>query len=178
MEEHRVEILEQRAAWLAAFQAGWLAHYTQTGETNWKIYQRPTNSMAPSGRGIDLAQSRLLLISSAGGYLPASQPPFDADNDLGDYTIRVIPSATLLDALAYAHTHYDHTAVDADAQVLMPLRHLEALVAEGVIGALTPSLLSFMGYQPDATRVIDETLPAILQIAQAEGAQAALLVPA
>jgi len=39
-------------------------------------------------------------------------------------------------------------------------------------------MVSFMGYQPDVTQVIDETIAATLQAAQAEGVRAALLVPA
>lgn len=172
-----MEILENRAGWLAEYQSGWLAHYQQTGETNFKLYKRPTNSAAPSGNAVDLSRSRLLLITTSGAYLRDSQTPYDAENPLGDYSIRPIPSRTPLDRLAYAHTHYDHAAVNQDAQVLVPLRHLEALVAEGVIGALTDNALSFMGYQPDVPRVLDELIPQIVAFAKAEQAQAALLVP-
>jgi len=173
-----VEILENRDQWLADFREGWLAHYQQTGETDWKRYSRPRNSVAPAGPGIDLRTSRLMLISSAGVYLPDHQQPFDAASPLGDYSVRLIPSSTPLDALAIAHDHYDHVAIDQDPQVLIPLRHLEDLVAEGMIGELAPSMVSFMGYQPDVTQVIDETIAATLRVAQAEGASAALLVPA
>ena len=173
-----MEILENRDQWLADFREGWLAHYQQTGTIDWKRYPRPKNSVAPAGPGIDLSTSRLMLISSAGVYLPDHQRPFDAANPLGDYSIRLLPSSTPLDALAIAHDHYDHTAVNQDPQVLIPLRHLEDLVTEGVIGELAPSMVSFMGYQPDVTRVIDETIAATLRVAQAEGVRAALLVPA
>ena len=80
-----MEILEDRAQWLTTFRAGWLAHYQQTGEQNWKIYNRPKNSAAPAGKAIALSNSRLVLVSSAGGYLRDSQAPFDASNSLGDY---------------------------------------------------------------------------------------------
>ncbi len=172
-----MDILEHREAWLTTYQQGWLAHFQQTGEMDWKLYQRPKNASAPSGPGIDMSNRRLMLISSAGGYLRDEQAPFDASNPLGDYTIRTFASHTPFDALAYAHEHYDHTAVNADPQVLLPLRHLADLVADGMIGALTPSVVSFMGYQPDATRVVDELIPAIVAVAQAEQAGAALLVP-
>lgn len=173
-----MDILENREEWLASYRAGWLAHYMETGELSWKIYNRPRNQQAPAGPGIDLSTSRLVLISSAGSYLRDEQTPFDAANSLGDYTIRLYPSWTPLDALAFAHGHYDHTAVEQDPQVLVPLRHLEDLVSEGVIGELAPSVISFMGYQPDATRTVDETAPAIVRAAQDQAAQAALLVPA
>lgn len=172
-----MNILDDRAQWEAEYRAGWLGHFQTTGEQDWKRYKRPTNLQAPAGPGVDLAHSRLMLITSSGAYLRGAQMPFDAPNPLGDYTVRAFPLATPLAALAYAHDHYDHTAVDADPQVLVPLRHLEALAAEGVIGALTPSVVSFSGYHPDVGRVLDETLPALVAVARAEGAQAALLVP-
>lgn len=172
-----MEILEDRAAWEAAFRAGWLAHYERTGTTDFKQYIRPKNSVAPGGPSVDLSRSRLVLISAAGGYLPATQAPFDAANLLGDYTIRFLPSATPLSEIAYAHDHYDHTAVNADPQVLLPLGHLAELVVAGTIRALTPNVVSFMGYQPDVGRVLDELIPAIRAAVQAEEADAALLVP-
>ncbi|HRW10177.1 MAG TPA: glycine/sarcosine/betaine reductase selenoprotein B family protein, partial [Caldilineaceae bacterium] len=140
-------------------------------------YKLPNNKVAPAGKGVDLSHSRLVLISSAGGYLPATQDPYDAENDLGDYTIRRFPITTPPEQIAFAHTHYDHAAVNADQQVLLPLGHLQDLVLEGKIGALAPDLISFMGYQPDAGRVVDETIPAIVAAAKEMAVQAALLVP-
>jgi hypothetical protein len=173
-----MKILENEAQWLAEYQSGWLSHYQETGETNWKIYKRPTNTQAPKGPGVDLSQSRLVLITSAGSYLGESREPYDAGDLLGDYTIRTYPSSTPLSALAIAQEHYDHKAVNTDRQVLIPLRHLEDMVAEGVIRELSPSVISFHGYQPDATRTISETIPLVVAAAKKEGAQAALLVPA
>jgi hypothetical protein len=171
-----MEILEHRDAWYQTYRDGWLATYEQTGKPGWKQYKRPHNEEYPRGAGISLSSSRLMLITSAGGYLTASQMPYDDQSDLGDYTIRMFANDTPLEALAFAHTHYDHTAVNRDPQVLVPLLHLQAMVAEGKIGGLT-WVVSFMGYQPDATRVIDETIPLIVEAAQRENAQAALLVP-
>ena len=173
-----MEALENRDQWLIDFREGWLAHYQRTGEFDWKLYPRPKNSNVPAGPGIDLSTSRLMLISTAGAYLREHQQAFDASHPLGDYDIRVFPSSTSFDQLAYAHTHYDHEYVNQDPQVLLPLRHLEDMKAEGIIGELAMSVVSFMGYQPDAIRVLDETAPAILEIAHAEQVRAALLVPA
>jgi D-proline reductase (dithiol) PrdB len=172
-----MEILETREAWQAAYRDGFLARYRQTGMLDWSIYPHPRNPAAPPGPGVDLRKSRLLLISSAGGHLPAEQQPFDAANPLGDYSARLFPLATPLDALAFAHDHYDHADVNQDRQVLVPLRHLEELVQEGTIGSLAPTVVSFMGYQPDVARVIDELIPAIVRVSQVEKASAALLVP-
>jgi hypothetical protein len=172
-----MEILEDRAEWSQTFQENWLRHYQETGEIKWDLYKLPNNKTAPAGKGVDLAQSRLVLISSAGGYLPASQEAFDAEHDLGDYTIRTFPTTTPPEQIAFAHTHYDHTAVNQDQQVLLPLGHLYDLVQAGVIGTMATDVINFMGYQPDAARVVDETIPAIVAATKALHAEAALLVP-
>lgn len=173
-----MDILENREQWDADYRAGWLAHLEQTGQFDWKQYVHPKNSTAPSGPAIELSKSRLMLISSAGAYLPASQEPFDAPHPLGDYSIRVLPSSTPFAEIAYAHDHYDHSAVNADPQVLLPLRHLETLVTEGIIGELAPSVINFSGYMPDVNRLIDETIPQMLKVAKEEEVRAVLLVPA
>ena len=173
-----MEILENKAEWLAEFRNGWLAHLNRTGETKWDIYNRPKNSVAPAGPRINLAGSRLVLITSAGSYLANSQEPFNAVDPLGDYTIRTYPASTGFEALSYAHDHYNHVAVEEDPQVLIPLRHLENMVAEGVIGEIAPTVISFHGYTPNSVRFVDETIPMILEEVKKQQADAALLVPA
>jgi len=169
-------ILENKESWAKNFREGWLAKLKTTGNFYWKTYIFPENQTPVTGSGLVLKSSRLMLISSAGAYLSDSQKPFDASDPLGDYTVRTFPSSTHLENLSYAHEHYDHTAVNDDPQVLLPLGHLREMVTENRIGSLT-SVVSFMGYQPDISRLLDETIPAILKIARSEHADAALLVP-
>ncbi len=175
-----MKILEDVQAWKSEYEQGWLKHYQETGEMDWKnLYNRPKNASAPSGSGIDLSKSRLMLVSSAGSYLKDSQEPFSIDRSkLGDYSIRTYSSSTPFDALEYSHQAYDQTAVREDAQVLLPLRHLEAMVEEGIIGELAPSVVSFNGWLPDVTRTIDELIPRIVEAAKEEKVDGALLVPA
>ena len=173
-----MEIVENLDEWSAVFEANWLTHYRVTGETNWKIYNRAKNESAPGGPGVDLAQSRLLFISSAGGYLANEQEPFDAVDELGDYTIRLLPTDPPLSQIDFAHDHYDHTAVKADPQVLLPIRHLQDLVADGQIGSLHQNWISFHGYQPDVRRIVEEFIPEVLDYVEKEKIDAALLVPA
>ena len=173
-----MEILENRQQWLQEFENGWLAQFKQTGEMDWKRYNRPHNHQIPGGPGIVLQQSRLVLISSAGSYLKHRQEPFAAEDPMGDYSIRLYPGSTDLDELAFSHTHYEHSAVEQDPQVLVPLRHLRRMVKDGLIGELAPNVISFMGYLPLATRLVDETIPVILQAVEQQDADAALLVPA
>ena len=173
-----MDILENPKEWLHNFQQGWLAHFEETGMVDWKRYVRPRNHLSPSGPGINLAESRLLLISSAGAYLHESQEPFDSPNQFGDYSMRLFPSDTSFKSLSFSHDHYDHQYVDKDPQVLLPLRHLEEMVSEGVVGELAPNVISFSGYHPNVIRVVKELIPAILKVAKEDQVNAALLVPA
>jgi len=172
-----MDILENRAEWEATFKENFVAHLDETGETNFKVYNRAKNKTQPSGKAVDLSQSNLLLVTSAGGYLKASQEPFDAPNLLGDYSHRLFPIDTPFEDLAYAHDHYDHQYIDADPQVLVPLKHLADMVDDGYIGELAPTVFSYSGYTPDLSRVLDELAPAVIEQAKSQNAQAALLVP-
>ncbi len=173
-----MDVVENLGQWRSDYHNEWLAHYKKTGELVWLNYPRAHNRTALAGPGIDLSRSRLMLISTAGGYLRGEQEPFAAANDLGDYSLRLFPVDTPFDRLAYAHDHYDHTAVSTDPQVLLPLHHLRKMVDEGHIGELAPSVISFSGYMPDVERIVTETIPAVVAAAQAEKADGALLVPA
>lgn len=172
-----MQVFENKQAWLEHWQQNWLKEYEETGNTNWKIYERPRNEEAPSGPGIDLAQSKLLLISSAGAYLKDTQEPYDAADDLGDYSLRTFPVSSSFEEIAYSHDHYDHKHVDEDPQVLLPLRHLEDMVEEGIIGELADEVISFMGYLPNAAKLVDDLIPQLVAKAKQSGARGALLVP-
>ena len=173
-----MRIIENLEQWQQEFAEGWLAYYQETGKTDFSLYPKIKNTTSPAGRAIELSKSRLMLITTAGAYLKESQKPFDAPNLLGDYSIRIYPSSTPFEALAIAHDHYDHTAINEDPQVLLPMQHLADMVNEGKIGAVIPSVISFSGYQPDVARVVNKMIPEILKAAKAMEADAALLVPA
>lgn len=172
-----MEIVERLEEWSEEFESGWLKTFRDSGKIDWKQYRRPKNETAPGVAGVDLSQSRLMLISTAGGYLTEGQERFDEHNDYGDYSIRHFSPETPFADISFAHTHYDHTAVNKDPQVLLPLAHLRKMVAEGKIGALTDVVI-FSGYQPDVRQVLKETIPPIVDLAKAEMADTALIIPA
>ena len=170
-------VLDHATDWSTAFETGWLAHLRATGSFDWTQYPRPRNAPLPASPGVSLSTARLLLISSAGAYLPDTQQPFLGDHPEGDFSIREIPFDTDLRTLAYAHGHYDHSARIADPGVLLPQSMLHERVQDGVLGGTTENWVSFMGYMPDVRRVIGETIPRVLEVAQREHADCALLVP-
>lgn len=172
-----MDILENREAWIEHFEANWLAHYEKTGETDFKQYEYVKNENAPSGKAIDLSQSKLLLVTSSGAYLKKSQTAFDAPNPLGDYTVRTFPQRTDLAEIAFAHEHYNHQYVDQDAQSVLPLRILEDMQSEGIIGELAETVVSFHGYTPDVRHLLDETIPQVMGLAKEQQVDAALLIP-
>jgi hypothetical protein len=163
--------------WTSDFQSGWLKEVNQHNRINWNRYSYIKNHKSPQNTGIDLSKSKLLLVSSSGAYLSNNDIPFDASNQLGDYSIRTFSVSTNFNNIGYAHDHYDTTAVKQDAQVLLPLYHLKAMVEENIIGELCDTVISFMGYQPDVNNVITETIPAIMDVAIQEKVDAVLLVP-
>ena len=173
-----MEILENPQAWKTHYQTKVLSSDPENHKPDFSEYQYAHNASSPPGKGVRLTDVRLLFISSSGAYIPEQQAPFDAENPLGDYTIRPIPVSTRLERLDFAHDHYDQTAVREDPQTLIPLGHLQQKVETRQLGGLTENWLSFMGYQPDASRVVEETLPQIIDFAIAEKANGALLVPA
>jgi hypothetical protein len=176
--EDDLEILNSAQEWKETFAKHVLKSFEKTGELDFKNYPYAKNTDAPSGKALALSSVKLLFISSCGAYIPDSQPPFDAVNPLGDYSIRMIPFDEPLSELDYAHDHYDQAAVRKDPQTLLPVEILKDRVHSGKLGALTNNWISFMGYQPDLSRVVNETIPIILSQVDVEEPDAALLVPA
>jgi hypothetical protein len=171
-----MDILENRSAWSAGF-AGWLERNRATGAMDWKRYAYARNQEAVAGPAVELGRSRLLLVTSSGAFVRGEQEPFAAADPLGDPSYRTFSVDVAPERLAFAHDHYDHAFVDRDVQSAVPLRHLSAMVEEGAVGTLVPTVFSFSGYLPDVGRVVDDLAPPLLDLARREGADAALLVP-
>jgi len=172
-----MKIAENLESWYQNYQEGWLRKQQGTGEIDWDLYEHISNKFVDPSPGKDPGKSKLLFITSSGAYQPSKDTPFDAENPLGDYSVRTFPLNADFKSLDFAHNHYDQVPVRKDPQVLLPLVHLQEFVAEKTIGSLCPNVISFMGYQPDVHRVVTETIPEVLNIAQRDNAETALLVP-
>ncbi len=150
------------------------------------LYENPTpvetgEVWAPFAKR--LAESTITLLTSAGLSVAGEQPPFDADRERrepmwGDPTHRVIPRTAEQGSLAMTHLHVNNEDVLADHEVALPLRALDALVAEGRVGASSDSHLSVMGYQEAG---LEEwrtaTAPAIVEALRSQGTDGVILAP-
>ena len=102
----------------------------------------PRFDTTPWVDGPPLSERRVAIVASA-GLVVRGEPPFrgrDAD-------FRVIPSSTRADQLLFSHIsiNLDRTGFQEDWNVVFPLDRLNALAAEGAIGAVAATHYSFMG---------------------------------
>lgn len=125
-----------------------------------------------------LSETRLAVVTTAAFHLP-EQPPFDGSIRDGDASFREIPSGADLLTLGIAHKSdsFDHSGIEADRNVALPLDRLRELEAAGEIGPLAPWHYSFMGSLTAPGRLIRETGPEVVSRLAAEGADAVLLTP-
>ena len=130
-----------------------------------------------------LAEARVALLSSAGLYLAGDQAPFDAageraDPTWGDPSWRAIPRTTAQGELGMMHLHVNNADVLADHEVALPLRRLDELVDEGVVGSAADTHFSVMGYQEQGLTVWSaEAAPEIVQVLRDERVDGLVLAP-
>ncbi|MBA3320932.1 MAG: hypothetical protein H0T45_05730 [Pyrinomonadaceae bacterium] len=129
----------------------------------------------PLGRALPMLS--LALITSAGAHVDGSEP-FDIERTGGDASFREIPTLVGAEDLAWSVRGYDGAAVRADMNAQVPLNRLFEFEGNGIIGRLCPVFWSFCGFIPNAGRLVDESLPQLVERVRRYEAQAALLVPA
>jgi D-proline reductase (dithiol) PrdB len=124
-----------------------------------------------------LPMLNLALISSAGAYIDGT-PAFDTSSATGDLSFREIPIEVEQSDLRFAARGYDPAAVQQDSNSQLPLARLLEFEQNGIIGQLNPVYWSFAGFIPDASKLVDELVPRLLERVRRYEVQAALLVPA
>ncbi len=95
-----------------------------------------------------LSEARLSFVSTAGVQLKGTLP-FDVVHPIGDYTFRRVPSDSAPDDLEIHQLKYPTDGAHRDLNVIFPIERLQELCDEGVVGGLTSSLFSFIGYNMD-----------------------------
>jgi D-proline reductase (dithiol) PrdB len=125
---------------------------------------------------VPLAAARVAFVTTAGAHLP-DQPRFDVAAKAGDPSVRTFSSAIPLTDIMLSHAGYDTRQASVDKNVVLPLDHLRALVADGRIGSLGPTIYSTMGYVADNALLVEETAPAIARRLVEDQTDLVLLAP-
>lgn len=125
-----------------------------------------------------LEEARVALITTAGFYLPG-QDPFDQSFRHDDCSFREIPWGTPVDMLQIGQSSdaFDHSGIEADRNLTLPLDRLRELVEAGVVGEAAPRHFSIMGSLIAPARLISESGPEIAQKLREDRANAVLLTP-
>ena len=132
---------------------------------------------------VRLGDARIALLSSAGLSVRATQAPFDADGERanplwGDPTWRAIPRPTAQGELGMMHLHVNNEDVLADHEIALPLRRLDELVADGVVGASADTHFSVMGYQEEGLEAWrTRTAPEVVEVLRTEHVDGVVLAP-
>ncbi len=129
-----------------------------------------------------LAGCTIALVTTA-GVACRNDEPFDQDGERanpwwGDPTYRTIPQSATENDVALHHLHIDRRFGEQDLDVVLPMRRLAELAAQGIIRRPADRHYSIMGYQLRTGALEQETAPAIAREMRAQGVDAAALVPA
>jgi hypothetical protein len=137
-----------------------------------------------------LTETRLALLTSSGHFAAGADPqPFgvegmtqaEAVERITDFIkneprLTAVPIDTPADELRVRHGGYDVRGPQADPNVAFPIALLRELAEAGYVGALHPEAYSFVGACAQ-TRLLRHTGPEWVAQFQAQGIEAALLVP-
>lgn len=125
-----------------------------------------------------LAEARIAVVTTAALYRP-DQQPFDSSVKGGDWSYRGIPAGFNLESLGIAHKSdaFDHTGVEQDKNLALPLDRLRELAAGGFIGLVAPWHYSFMGSITAPARLTDITAPEVAARLHEDRVDGVLLTP-
>ena len=96
-------------------------------------------------------------------------------NLAGDFTFRIIKDTMPSSELMVSHGGYDNSDVNKDINCMFPIDRLPELAKDGVIKAVAPVHIGFMGGGGNQEKFKNETGPAIAKILKDEGVDAVIL---
>ena len=152
----------------------WDARYGQAFP--WMDYRSQVIPWTPLGT--PLHHAKVAFVTTAGVHR-REDPPFKTqDEERGDPSYRVIPTAAAGESLCVTH----HLGLvgpgeNGDTNHLLPLHAGRQLVHEGVIGALSAEHYSFMGYIPHTQPLLERTAPEVARRLGAQQVDAVILIP-
>lgn len=134
------------------------------GATPWTPLRKP------------LAAARVALLTFAGVH-HKTQEPFDTEQPRGDWSFRLIDGDAPTQDLRIRHGHYDQHDAEQDVNCVFPLDRLRLLASLGEIGAAAPVHIGMMGYIPDPTPLVAETMPRVLDVLTSHDVDVVVLSP-
>ena len=125
-----------------------------------------------------LSKSRVAVVTSAAFYV-RGQEAFDPSVRGGDYSYREIPEDVDLASLRIGHKSdaFDHTGIEKDKNLALPLDRLRELKQEGLIGEVAKRHFSLMGSITAPGRLVQSTAPEIAKKLVQDAVDAVLLTP-
>lgn len=147
----------------------------------WAEREEPPATVAWTSINKPLSTCRVALITSA-GIAPRGTAPFDQQGERddpwwGDPSWRRLPAQLTESDVQIGHLHIDHAPVEADLDIVLPLRRLAELADAGVVGEVAPHHYSIMGYVLDAHELIDVTAHELATALTDDHVDLVLLVP-
>jgi len=166
-----VNIIEDIEGWRRRF-AGWRP---SDDLSDYPFVRNRRAPFTPARRALPMLN--LALISSSGAYIDGTTA-FDTTSARGDLTFREIPIEVEGSDLRFAARGYDPASVQTDVNAQVPVERLLEFEQNGIIGQLNPVFWSFCGFIPDASMLVEELVPKLVERINRYEVQAALLVPA
>ena len=120
-----------------------------------------------------LSEATVAIVTTAGMRLNGDVTIWQPTD--GSYTR--LPRAARDIQLSHFSPNFDRVGVAMDLNVVYPIDRLEELAADGTIGGVAETHLSFMGAQFDLSQVIQDTGPAAAQELLDAGVDVVLLTP-
>ena len=127
----------------------------------------------------EISSCNVAIVSSAGLVVDQKHRPFDNTIKFGDWTHRVIPSDVKSSELReYQKSNsFDHSGVRSDPFSALPIPHLKDLESEGFIGSVNSRHVSLMGASINTAKLINETIPQIIDIFKEDSVDIVAFVP-
>ena len=119
----------------------------------------------------------IALITTAGLHLKQDPPFRSMEERLGDTAFRVIPHGTSPDSLALSAPYVDQRHIPQDPEVALPVRALDALHQEGLVGPPAPRHVSLSGGIVKPFPGLADSGEEVARMFREDGASAVLLLP-
>ena len=125
-----------------------------------------------------LNECKFALVTTAGLRLNDDKP-YDHSFKFGDTSFREIPNDVEVQSLIEDHksSSFDHSGVEADKNLALPLDRFRELEKTGTIGSLNSRHFSFMGSIIGPRTLIKESGPEVAAILKADDVDAVFLTP-